>query len=291
MALYIKKTVNDTPQGPIDADRVRAAIAAGKLTPDILVSTLADGPWVRASACEGLTVCNTTAEAEPPLVPHAASTAQWYYATHGQKCGPLTTATLRQLATAGTLAPTDLVWRRGLNDWILASSVDNVFPQGAPAEQPPPISSRSTSDESGSSHHKQELATAALSDKWVMAAGIALPALALFVGVAFLSAISSRPPSAEVRVRESIRRDESSDNMPPAVPDRITQPSGDSDDVSGETVWYQYVCNKCGLKGDQGRKFSCTRAQWEGRAKDIREECRTDQCGGLRKTRKCAPPG
>jgi hypothetical protein len=51
----------------------------------------------------------------------------WYYASGGQQRGPVKTAQLKQLATAGELKPDDLVWCDGMANWSPASTVKGLF--------------------------------------------------------------------------------------------------------------------------------------------------------------------
>ena len=53
---------------------------------------------------------------------------QWYYASGGNRLGPVPFAQLRQLAAGGRLQPTDLVWQAGTPNWVPASSVASLFP-------------------------------------------------------------------------------------------------------------------------------------------------------------------
>jgi len=52
---------------------------------------------------------------------------EWYYSSQGRKLGPISSATLKQLADTGQLALTDLVWRQGLTSWVPASQVKGLF--------------------------------------------------------------------------------------------------------------------------------------------------------------------
>lgn len=52
---------------------------------------------------------------------------QWYYATGGQRHGPVTKELLKGLATSGQLAPSDLVWRKGMGQWVAASTISGLF--------------------------------------------------------------------------------------------------------------------------------------------------------------------
>jgi hypothetical protein len=64
---------------------------------------------------------------------------QWYYATNGQKYGPVPAEKLRELALSGQLRPTDLVWRKGMSQWAAAQSIKGLFAAPQPAVQPPPF--------------------------------------------------------------------------------------------------------------------------------------------------------
>jgi len=61
---------------------------------------------------------------------------EWYFTSNGQQMGPVSGATLRDLAVQGQLKPTDLVWRDGMSAWTPASATRGLFPS-----QPPPLES------------------------------------------------------------------------------------------------------------------------------------------------------
>jgi len=54
---------------------------------------------------------------------------QWYYIQQKQRIGPVTDQQLKQLATSGQLRPTDLVWKKGLENWVAAQKVKGLFPE------------------------------------------------------------------------------------------------------------------------------------------------------------------
>lgn len=60
---------------------------------------------------------------------------QWYYATEGQRHGPLTADEFARLVEAGTVTGSTLVWREGLPEWRPWSE---VAPSPAPAAGAPP---------------------------------------------------------------------------------------------------------------------------------------------------------
>lgn len=60
---------------------------------------------------------------------------EWFYARNGQKHGPISPADLKRMATSGDLLPTDLLWKKGMPQWVPASSARGLFS----ADQPPPM--------------------------------------------------------------------------------------------------------------------------------------------------------
>jgi len=64
--------------------------------------------------------------------------SEWYYSNNGQPSpAPVSTAQLKQMAAAGQLLPTDMVWQEGMPNWVPAGSIKGLF--GSPrssAEQP-----------------------------------------------------------------------------------------------------------------------------------------------------------
>jgi hypothetical protein len=60
----------------------------------------------------------------------------WYYTQNGQPAqAPVSAAQLKQLAAAGQLQPTDLVWQEGMANWAPASSIKGLF--GGPIKEAP----------------------------------------------------------------------------------------------------------------------------------------------------------
>lgn len=52
---------------------------------------------------------------------------QWFYASGGGQVGPVDTAELRRLASDGSVQPSSLVWRDGLEEWVQASKIKGLF--------------------------------------------------------------------------------------------------------------------------------------------------------------------
>jgi hypothetical protein len=71
---------------------------------------------------------------------------RWYYVTGGQRYGPVSDVELKQLADSGQIAPTDLVWKPGMAEWVRANRIKGLFapstansPPSHPPAVPPPL--------------------------------------------------------------------------------------------------------------------------------------------------------
>lgn len=63
---------------------------------------------------------------------------QWYYSRGDNKLGPVSGTELKQLASSGQLAPTDMVWKEGMPKWVKATRLKRLF--AAPiSETLPPV--------------------------------------------------------------------------------------------------------------------------------------------------------
>ena len=60
---------------------------------------------------------------------------EWYYAKHGKQEGPVDVATLQGKIQSGEVAPTDLVWKEGMAEWLPAGEVSELA--AAPAAAAP----------------------------------------------------------------------------------------------------------------------------------------------------------
>ncbi|MCA9120027.1 MAG: DUF4339 domain-containing protein [Planctomycetaceae bacterium] len=54
----------------------------------------------------------------------------WYYARGESEQGPISSAQIKALAATGALRRDDLVWKEGMENWLPASDVDELFPNG-----------------------------------------------------------------------------------------------------------------------------------------------------------------
>ncbi len=64
---------------------------------------------------------------------------EWHYAKNGEKAGPLSYSDLEALAKSGELFPTDLVWKKGMSQWVQASEVKDLFEKDEYVAETPPL--------------------------------------------------------------------------------------------------------------------------------------------------------
>ena len=56
----------------------------------------------------------------------------WYYARGESEQGPISTAQIKALAAAGALKRDDLVWKEGMENWLPAGHVNELYPSAEP---------------------------------------------------------------------------------------------------------------------------------------------------------------
>jgi hypothetical protein len=63
---------------------------------------------------------------------------QWHAIIDGQQTEPISLGDLRQRIAAGSVKPEDLVWTEGMEQWVKAHTVKELFPDAnVPSAQPP----------------------------------------------------------------------------------------------------------------------------------------------------------
>jgi tetratricopeptide (TPR) repeat protein len=116
------------PHGPIPWEQIRQLAASGQVRSTDLVWKKGMAGWVAASTTAGLLAdsaavadCATSAAQGATLGAEALRAAppeRWYYTQQGQRKGPVSAGELDQLVTSGQLQPTDLVWKKGMAQWV-----------------------------------------------------------------------------------------------------------------------------------------------------------------------------
>jgi hypothetical protein len=61
----------------------------------------------------------------------------WYYSHDKQKIGPCSARRMKELAADGSILPTDVVWKEGVEKGVAANKVKHLFQPAAPAQQRP----------------------------------------------------------------------------------------------------------------------------------------------------------
>ena len=59
--------------------------------------------------------------------------AEWHYSRGNEQHGPVSSAQLKEMATAGQLQPTDLIWKDGMPGWVAAGKIKGLFEGAADA--------------------------------------------------------------------------------------------------------------------------------------------------------------
>jgi hypothetical protein len=74
-----------------------------------------------------------------PLAPEKDA---WFYVWGEQQCGPASLSYMQSLVNSRRLAPSDLVWKEGMPEWLIAESVPELFGRSAPAHLAAPTYAR-----------------------------------------------------------------------------------------------------------------------------------------------------
>ncbi|MGA2032037.1 MAG: DUF4339 domain-containing protein [Thermoguttaceae bacterium] len=64
---------------------------------------------------------------------------EWYYTENRERRGPVSEEQLKELALAGQLTPTDLVWKKGMAQWVAAGQIKGLFTAVQAPASPPPL--------------------------------------------------------------------------------------------------------------------------------------------------------
>lgn len=129
----------------------------------------------------------------------------WWYAKGDKRFGPHTASELKAIAASGQLLSNDMVWKEGLDNWLQASSVTGLIPNGDAAAPPPPPTS-ATMPPPSAHPEPQKKSTVTKIGPWIGAI-----VLALIVR----GAIVNRNQGSDVA--ETRRRSAVPEPMPPTI--------------------------------------------------------------------------
>jgi hypothetical protein len=117
---------NKKKQGPVTRTQLQRLAASGQLGPSDMVLQEGTSKWLAAGLIPELFAGSqpATANGSPPAMPSAG----WHYAKNKKKHGPVSWPLLEQLAATGQLLREDMVLPEGGKKWVLAGSIDNLFP-------------------------------------------------------------------------------------------------------------------------------------------------------------------
>ena len=109
--------------GPLSIEELKKFASSGWLQPDDLLWKRGMAEWAPAGQIDGL----SPAWPEPPAQPAVPPADLWYSGDGEQRHGPVSQEELKRLASSGGLHPDDLVWNRGMAEWIPAAEVEGIF--------------------------------------------------------------------------------------------------------------------------------------------------------------------
>lgn len=75
----------------------------------------------------------------------------WYYARGETEKGPLSTAQMKALASAGKIHRDDFVWKEGMPNWVVARDLEELFPNEKVSGSPTIQTRQTTADNHGGS--------------------------------------------------------------------------------------------------------------------------------------------
>lgn len=124
---------NEKTFGPYTLAQMTQLASNGKLRPVDAVRRDGDTEWKPASQFPELLP-------PPPLpLPDPPEAVEWHFITAGKKAAPVTWTQLRQLAASNQLQLTDMVWKNGMPNWAMASTIIDLFPKTPAQATPPPL--------------------------------------------------------------------------------------------------------------------------------------------------------
>lgn len=117
---YVK--VRGKQVGPIGMDRLREMVKQNQVSRVSQISP--DGKtWFKAGELAELFEPPKTSMVGAASGPNGKS---WYYATGGNKTGPVDVTELANLLRVGTLSGKDLAWRQGMNEWQAIGAISDL---------------------------------------------------------------------------------------------------------------------------------------------------------------------
>ncbi|HEV3115867.1 MAG TPA: GYF domain-containing protein [Gemmataceae bacterium] len=193
---------------------------------------------------------------------------QWYYGTEGDRHGPYSAQELQALAAAGTIRPTDTVWKEGVAQGVAAVRVKNLFqPAGAnkpgaaapaasgPAATDPQASASPASQETVSAHKTVPAQTAAHSPD---DSGTAADAASAQTDSAAEAGASNGSGPAHPAAAEA---PDSEEMEPPLAPTKTPPPESPPKKLratalrgasivsqDGASVYFRKKCTECGTE-------------------------------------------
>lgn len=141
--------------GPFESTEIKSLVDNGKLGPMDFIRTEGQPNWIQASKVKGLDFTywekEQTKIATPEKIKESPKsnpninyeTQLWYYSKSDKQFGPISFSKLRNLVSANQLLPTDMIWKEGMDKWVTANTVQELFydsdKNSHQFSQPPPL--------------------------------------------------------------------------------------------------------------------------------------------------------
>ncbi len=141
---------------------------------------------------------------------------QWHYFVDRKQCGPVPLKRLKELAGMGVVGPTSEVWQEGTPDWVVASSVPDLFPNDRISAKVKEASLPTSPmpDRTAPASIEQPRPPQTRSAKWGVLVGICL-LLIVLVGGGIAFTVLGRKSSEQKKVEPVA---ESTKAKPPEIP-------------------------------------------------------------------------
>lgn len=125
--------------GPVTEEQIKKLAVTGQIKPSDMVWKQGMTQWIQASQIAGLLPPLPPSlpprESDSSGLPPLSGSSEWHYLQDEQRKGPTSEQKLRELVLCGQIRPTDLVWKKGMSQWVplrqiipLPANVPNVVP-------------------------------------------------------------------------------------------------------------------------------------------------------------------
>ena len=143
--------------------------------------------------------------------------SNWYFARQGQQFGPVSSGQLKEMARTCQLLPTDMIWKQGMDSWVSAGSLPDLFPQGG-------VTRAGVLQHPATVSPTPRLASRSKPSAWITIGGtLAAVTLLCCFGLVFLNLLSNRATKqivAEAKQKQTTQEYRPEKPMPEIRPEK-----------------------------------------------------------------------